>query len=289
MSVKICQIDPWSGDRLSDVAHGMSSDVGNNVCEGPHIFKKDGTYYLITANGGTETAHQEWIYRAAHPLGPWNSPSKEDVNPIVYNALHREIQQTGHMDMVEGKDGQLWAVFLGVRPRWKDGQQEAGLSQLGRETFLAPVQWENGWPIVNNRQPISLNMSIPLKTSTRSAERYVETWGFSPDTSTLCPLSLDLDIPHKAIILLMRGRLKQRRVVHPSNASQASTLTQQTPRLASYQRRSIRFKSRRISQHVPSETDSFRRNIHRDLKKRIPKEVIVPASRFGGQNGQMPH
>lgn len=129
------------------------SPFAPHVAEGPHIFKKDGVYYAILAEGGTEEKHQEWVYKSTiGPLGPWEAGPEGTVNPMVYNAEHPTVRQTGHMDLVKGKDGRWWAVFLAVRPQ-KDGR-DVVLSQLGRETFLAPVEWNDGWPIVNGRKPI---------------------------------------------------------------------------------------------------------------------------------------
>ena len=133
---------------------------------------------MITAEGGTEIAHQEWVMRSRDgPLGPWELGERGTVNPMIFNGDHSEIRQTGHMDMVEGVDGSWWAVFLAVRPVHRDGEHPQ-LSQLGRETFLAPVEWHDDWPIINRRQPITINMDIPglLRTS----ETFREEISFAP-------------------------------------------------------------------------------------------------------------
>lgn len=178
--------------------------MGNKISEGSHIFKKDGWYYLLTAEGGTEVEHQEWVCRSkTGPFGPWevgptagaskganhdnNGDGDDDrnagkdpivVNPMVYNGNHPSVRQTGHMDLVEGPDGRWWAVFLAVRPVW-DGDEPL-LSQLGRETFLAPVEWRDGWPIVNRRQPISLDGPADAGLP-RTPEPYTVDLGFKPD------------------------------------------------------------------------------------------------------------
>jgi xylan 1,4-beta-xylosidase len=60
-----------------------------------------------------------------------------------------DIQATGHADFFEDHHGQWWVVFLGIR------YATHGYHNLGRETFLAPVEWtEDGWPIVNHGQKI---------------------------------------------------------------------------------------------------------------------------------------
>jgi len=156
------------------------SSEGNGIAEGPHIFKRGQYYYMITAEGGTEVEHQEWVMRSTNgPTGPWELGEKDVINPMIFNGDHSEIRQTGHMDMVEGIDGQWWAVFLAVRPvHVEDG--DVRLSQLGRETFLAPVEWHNDWPVVNKRRPITINMDAPglLRTS----EQFGEELKFAPGT-----------------------------------------------------------------------------------------------------------
>src|SRR5690606_5625428 len=62
------------------------------------------------------------------------------------------IQAAGHGDLVQGPDGSSWLVFLGIRPTPSGGHH------LGRETFLAPVQWSDGWPTVNAGAAIELEM-----------------------------------------------------------------------------------------------------------------------------------
>lgn len=150
------EIDITSGRNLTPPVMLRESSEANDIAEGPHIFKRQGWYYLLTAEGGTELDHQEWIFRSRSPLGPYEEPPAGG-NPIVFNGLHDQVRQTGHMDMIEGADGRWWAVMLATRPQ----SDSDGLvpSQLGRETFLAPVEWSSdGWPTINNGRPISLSV-----------------------------------------------------------------------------------------------------------------------------------
>ncbi len=122
--------------------------------EGPHLYKIKGTYYLISATGGTESHHQEVVARAKSPWGPF------EACPHYPMLTERDdpqspIQCAGHADLVDASDGTWWAVFLGTRP-------QDGMSVLGRETFLAPVQWtEDGWPIVGKDHHVALEMGAP--------------------------------------------------------------------------------------------------------------------------------
>lgn len=111
--------------------------------EGPHIYKKDGWYYLMIAEGGTEHMHAVTISRAGEVLGTYEG---YQGNPIL---THRHfgkmypISNVGHGDLVELKDGSWYMVMLASR--LMDGYHKL----LGRETFMAPVVWEDGWPIVS--------------------------------------------------------------------------------------------------------------------------------------------
>jgi xylan 1,4-beta-xylosidase len=113
--------------------------------EGPHIFKRDGFYYLIAAEGGTAGNHSETVFRSRKVTGPY---APGPINPIL---TQRDLDPkrpfpvyaTGHADFVQTLRGAWWAVFLGTRP------YEANLSNMGRETFLLPVRWpKGGWPMI---------------------------------------------------------------------------------------------------------------------------------------------
>ena len=111
--------------------------------EGPHIYKKDGWYYLLIAEGGTDFHHSVTIARSRNITGPYEGcPS----NPILtHRHLGRKypIVNVGHGDLVETQNGEWWMVLLASRP------YGGYYRNLGRETFLVPVIWEDGWPVVS--------------------------------------------------------------------------------------------------------------------------------------------
>ena len=110
--------------------------------EGPHIYKVGGWYYLMAAEGGTADRHSQTIYRSRRPDGPY---TPGPVNPILTQRdmpadRPDRVEATGHADLVKLDDGTWWGVFLATRPF-------AGQSTLlGRETWLLPVEWADGWP-----------------------------------------------------------------------------------------------------------------------------------------------
>jgi xylan 1,4-beta-xylosidase len=112
--------------------------------EGPHIYKINGWYYMLCAEGGTAYDHSEVVFRSKNADGPYESFAG---NPILTqrhldpNRRH-PITSTGHADMVQTPGGKWYVVFLGCRP------YEDDYYNTGRETFMAPVQWKDGWPVI---------------------------------------------------------------------------------------------------------------------------------------------
>ncbi len=113
--------------------------------EGPHLFKKDNYYYLMCAEGGTGDFHSEVILRAKSPKGPWEECPH---NPILTQRTGLDpnrpdiVTSAGHADIVQSPKGDWWAVFLACRP------YEGDYYNTGRDTYLLPVTWEDGWPTI---------------------------------------------------------------------------------------------------------------------------------------------
>ena len=133
-------------DRMELV--GEHKDVWNGAMrniiwpEGPHLYKKDGYYYIMNAEGGTGPDHAVTVCRSKNIWGPYEN---NFCNPILtHRHLGRDypIRYVGHADMIETPKGEWYMVMLAVRPK-------EGYTTMGRETFLAKVVWENDWPVVN--------------------------------------------------------------------------------------------------------------------------------------------
>jgi alpha-N-arabinofuranosidase len=135
------EIDITTGKALSK-AQIIWPGTGGKYPEGPHLYKINGLYYLLAAEGGTEYGHLEVIARANSPWGPFEGCPH---NPILtHRSTEHPIQATGHADLIQAHNGSWWLVFLAVRPH-----SYPSVYHLGRETYLAPVQWTSeGWPIV---------------------------------------------------------------------------------------------------------------------------------------------
>ncbi|XEC97714.1 glycoside hydrolase family 43 protein [Paenibacillus tarimensis] len=144
MEIWLQEIDLASG-RLTGDKYSLWDGAlkGIHAQEGPHIYKVNGYYYLLIAEGGTGHTHSVTVARSERLTGPYESCK---MNPILsHRHLGRSypIVNVGHADLVETQAGEWWMVCLGSRP------YGGYYRNLGRETFLVPVAWEEGWPVVN--------------------------------------------------------------------------------------------------------------------------------------------
>lgn len=159
--ITLCQIDPKSGRQLTP-SKAIWDGTGGRYPEGPHLYKKDGYYYLLISEGGTELAHGLTIARSRNIYGPYEACPR---NPIMTNCNHKgenkQIQGTGHGDFVQDTAGNWWVVFLAYR------NFGGAYHHLGRETCLAPVTWNEGeWPTVYGGEAIDTVMRTALLPAT---------------------------------------------------------------------------------------------------------------------------
>ncbi|WP_213453457.1 glycoside hydrolase family 43 protein [Rhizomonospora bruguierae] len=141
--IQQARIDPLRG-KVLEGPWPVWSGGGLAHPEAPHLYRVDGWWYLMIAEGGTGHGHCVSIARSRSPRGPFEPGP---ANPIVsHRSTTSPIQSTGHADLVQAVDGAWWMVLLGTRPRG----HFPGFHVLGRETFLAPVTWVDGWPVVGD-------------------------------------------------------------------------------------------------------------------------------------------
>ena len=133
-------IDLESGRLLGEVREFWSG-AGGLAPEAPHLYRHDGWWYLMLAEGGTAAGHAITMARAESLDGPWQP---HPANPILtHRGLEHPVQYTGHGDLVETPDGEWAMVYLGVRLRGFPG-----FHVNGRESFIAAIDWRDGWPYV---------------------------------------------------------------------------------------------------------------------------------------------
>jgi xylan 1,4-beta-xylosidase len=148
-TIRMYEIDPVTlkvvGEEKQLVNGGVDLSKKPVWIEAPHILKRNGWYYLYAAEGGTSVNHTEVVFRSKSVWGPY---VPYENNPILTQMGLPEdrkdpVTSAGHAQFVEGPDGKTYAIFLAVRP------YEGDYYNTGRETFIAPVEWKNDWPIIN--------------------------------------------------------------------------------------------------------------------------------------------
>ncbi|KAG4415262.1 hypothetical protein IFR04_011619 [Cadophora malorum] len=129
--------------------HNVWNGTGASAPEGPHIYHRDGYYYLLIAEGGTGAGHMVSMARSKSIDGPYTSNPN---NPVLTNANSTSyFQNLGHADLYQDRRGKWWAVALSVR------EGVDGSYPMGRETVMTPVTWERGqWPVF---EPVTGQMS----------------------------------------------------------------------------------------------------------------------------------
>ena len=141
--------------------------------EAPHIYKRNGIYYLMCAEGGTGDWHSEVIFTSDHPKGPYKPAGN---NPILSQRyLHpnrvNKVDWAGHADLIEGPDGNHYGVFLAIRP---NEQQRVN---TGRETFILSVDWSGKYPVFENGLiPLEPKLKMPAGVENKTGSE-----GFFPN------------------------------------------------------------------------------------------------------------
>ncbi len=133
-----------TGERKQLINGGVDISEEPVWIEGPHIIQRNGYYYITAAEGGTSVHHSQTIFRSDDVWGPYKPA---DHNPILTQrdlGFERDdpIIAAGHAKFVQLPNGDWWATFLAIRPYDND------MFNIGRETFLLPVRWENDWPYI---------------------------------------------------------------------------------------------------------------------------------------------
>ncbi len=130
------------GPRKVLIDGGVEPEKNPIWIEGPHLYKREGWYYLSDAEGGTGPQHSQVVLRSREVWGPYVPYAG---NPILTQRdlpadRPLPITNAGHADLVQGPDGTWWAVFLASR------NYQVRHYNTGRETYLLPVTWRDGWP-----------------------------------------------------------------------------------------------------------------------------------------------
>ena len=176
--IRQAEIDVVTGQLLSE-ARDIWSGATGKVPEGPHIYHKDGWYYLLIAEGGTHVRHKITMARSRSIWGPFES---NPANPVLTaEGSSGVVQCVGHGDLVQDQDGQWCCVMLARR-------EYGGSYPLGRETFLTSVEWING------EFPVFKEVEIEQGTGRQVARKAEGKLSAGVDLKS--PASLYLRTPH---------------------------------------------------------------------------------------------
>lgn len=164
--IHLFEIDLKTGEKLSEEKK-IWDGTGGIYPEGPHIYKRDGWYYLLISEGGTHENHMITVARAKEIFGPYEAFAN---NPILTARDTAEyIRYTGHCDMFQDQKGNWWGVCLGVR------KDPGGRYFMGRETFITPGTWTEGeWPTLKLVKSSPEGLSVQDPTSRITAKPNVD-------------------------------------------------------------------------------------------------------------------
>ncbi len=158
---------------------------GGVWAEGPHVYKRNGWYYLMIAEGGTSFNHAVMIAISDTITGPYVPNDRNPIFTSRHLSYDHWVNSTGHSDLLQLPDGRWYMVALGIR-----GDLNRR-SNMGRETHLMPVSWEQepfdwkqvkyDWPVVSpesgkleRRYPLPFTMS-PQGEETAFVDDFIDT------------------------------------------------------------------------------------------------------------------
>jgi alpha-N-arabinofuranosidase len=150
--------DRITGTPLVIVDGGVDITKNPIWIEAPHLYKKNGWYYLMCAEGGTGDNHSEVIFRSASVKGPYIPAGQNPVLSQRHLPADRKnkVVWAGHADLVSTPDGRYYAVFLASRPN------HANRINTGRETYLLPVDWSGDFPVFEGGlEPLKPKLKLP--------------------------------------------------------------------------------------------------------------------------------
>ncbi|KAJ8129340.1 hypothetical protein O1611_g4294 [Lasiodiplodia mahajangana] len=148
------EFDPSAGKLIGprkNIFYGTDLDL----VEGPHLYKRNSWYYLLTAEGGTGYGHACTLARSRDIWGPY---TVHPQNPILSSRDQpfAALQRAGHGDIVETPDGKTYLVHLTGRPTTQERR-----CVLGRETAIQEAFWQDDWLYVKNGPVPSLFVDLP--------------------------------------------------------------------------------------------------------------------------------
>ncbi|KAI5242849.1 hypothetical protein E4T43_04578 [Aureobasidium subglaciale] len=169
-TISLFEADLSTGKKLSE-EKTVWKGTGGIYPEGPHIYKKDGFYYLLISEGGTFKEHMITIARSESIWGPYEGHEK---NPILTaSGTDNYVHCTGHCDIFQDSDGRWWGACLAMRMR-------GSRFHMGRESFLVSGNWDGEWPTLDT---VEVSSSHKFKTDIVKATRSGLDWLYIRDAN----------------------------------------------------------------------------------------------------------
>lgn len=127
--------------KLIGPIHEIYKGTPIGVTEGPQLYKRDGYYYLLTAEGGTGINHMVTLARSRSLTGPYETDPDFPIMTTAHDLTY-PFQQAGHGSLVETQNGEWYMAHLCTRPI----PGTSNMNPLGRETAIQRCEWtEDGW------------------------------------------------------------------------------------------------------------------------------------------------
>ncbi|RAQ80465.1 beta-xylosidase [Aspergillus flavus] len=198
--IRQAEIDVATGQLLTG-ARDIWSGATGKVPEGPHVYYKDGWYYLLIAEGGTHARHKITMARSRSIWGPFES---DLANPVLTaEGSSGVVQCVGHGDLVYDKDGQWWCVMLARR-------EYGNFYPLGRETFLTSVEWVDG------EFPVFKDVKIKQRTKRQVARKTDTKWPVGVHLKSISAIdSLPHDDTSHTVLILSGTYTEQLNITQP--------------------------------------------------------------------------
>ena len=154
------ELDPTSFQLLGERHYLWRGACQGTWAEGPHIYKKDGWYYLLIAEGGTHFNHAVMVAASKNITGPYEPNDRNPIFTTRHMSYDYWVNSTGHADIIELPNGEWKMVCLGIRNEVNRG------SNMGRETMLLPITWEQEpyeWKEVKYTWPVCAPLTGKLE------------------------------------------------------------------------------------------------------------------------------
>jgi xylan 1,4-beta-xylosidase len=206
----------FAGILLQEYSHKDKRLIGDakvifegsklKVTEGPHLYRINYYYYLLTAEGGTRYEHAATIARSKNIDGPYEL---HPDNPILtaWHTPGNPLQRCGHASIVQTHTGERYLAHLAGRPLPRDNQpllSHRGFCPLGRETAIQKLEWRDGWPYVVGGKQGSVKVEAPQIEEVKWERDYLEVDHF--DSKTLNHHFQSLRIPLTEDIMSLTDR-----------------------------------------------------------------------------------